>query len=653
LTSEKTGYPPSALSLDARLEADLGIDSIKRLEIVAALRRQVAPEVTEPPPWFARRMVSAVSLRDIVAGVQELKGHSIQSTRAMRVEALPEAKGDDPSPPSEDADGVCWRWMPTAVEAPPAAAADIPDGTLVVTDDRGGLAERFVQFCRARSRRAVLLHGEALESRASAASALDEIRAQGSLAGIVHLAPLSAAPVFPHMEDGEWQRRLDAEVKSLLFLAQALSPELTSRAESRTPTLLFAASVGGGQFAPQQRDEASHPWRGGLAGILKTAALEWPDARCRAADFDKPPDVITLWEELRMTGPVEIGYRGQRRLSLSAVAAPLGSSPKEVSGLDSRSVFLVTGGARGITAEVVKELSARTGATMVLLGRTEASSAAESQETAPIDDPIELRRVMARLLALQGLPPSALQIDGAVKQLLAQREVRRTLSALEEIGSRARYIQCDVRSYESLERAVRSARAEFGEITGVLHGAGVIEDRRLLDKTAESFDLVVGTKLDPIRHLLKLLDSARVRHVLLFSSAAAFWGNPGQADYAAANEILNRIGRYLSETWPGKTTAIGWGPWSGGGMVTPEVAREFARRGIPLVPQAEGRIAAWRELSSPEREARVLIGCGPWSEVDPSRNGRIVRAREECRAEVPPTPPKGIVTEVTLSEAVT
>ena len=73
---------------------------------------------------------------------------------------------------------------------------------------------------------------------------------------------------------------------------------------------------------------------------------------------------------------------------------------------------------------------------------------------------------------------------------------------------------------------MRSARAEFGEITAVLHGAGVIEDRHLLDKTAESFDLVVGTKLDPIRHLLKLLDSARVRHVLLFSSTAAFWGNP-------------------------------------------------------------------------------------------------------------------------------
>jgi hypothetical protein len=158
-------------------------------------------------------------------------------------------------------------------------------------------------------------------------------------------------------------------------------------------------------------------------------------------------------------------------------------------------------------------------------------------------------------------------------------------------------------------------RAQYGEITAVLHGAGVIEDRLLLDKTAESFDRVVGTKLQPMLHLLKLLDRERLRHLVLFSSTAAFWGNPGQVDYAAANEILNRIGRHLSDVWPGKTTAIGWGPWSGGGgMVTPEVAREFAKHGIPLVPVAEGRVAAWRELVSPGREARVLIGRGPWSD---------------------------------------
>jgi NAD(P)-dependent dehydrogenase (short-subunit alcohol dehydrogenase family) len=252
---------------------------------------------------------------------------------------------------------------------------------------------------------------------------------------------------------------------------------------------------------------------------------------------------------------------------------------------------------------------------MILLGRTPLSPQAESAETAALDDPLELRRVMARLLAQAGAPPSALEIDGAVKQLQAQREIRATLSSLQQTGSRARYIQCDVRSYESLAAAVASVRAQYGEITAVLHGAGVIEDRLLLDKTAESFDRVVGTKLQPMLHLCKLLDRERLRHLVLFSSTAAFWGNPGQVDYAAANEILNRIGRHLSDVWPGKTTAIGWGPWSGGGMVTPAVAREFAKHGIPLVPVAEGRVAAWRELVSPGREARVLIGRGPWSDT--------------------------------------
>jgi len=623
LTAEKTGYPQSALSLDARLEADLGIDSIKRVEIVTALRRQVAPEVSEPPQWFVRRMISAGSLQDIVAGVRELLGQpATASDRVLpampalpAIEELPEAEHDGSSLVSQGSDNDGWRWVPTAVDAPPAEAVGIPEGTMVVTDDGRGVAERFVQFCKANGRRAMLLRDEALTSRDNAVAALAEIRRQGSLAGVLHLAPLSAAPVFPHMDDGEWQQRLDREVKSLLFLAQALAPELTSRAESHAPTLLAAASIGGGQFAPQQSNEVVHPWRGGLAGILKTAALEWPAARCRAVDFDGLPDISTLWEELRLAGPVEIGYREERRLSLSAVAAPLENPPAELSGLDSESIVLVTGGARGITAEVVKELAARTAATMILLGRTPLSPQAESAETAALDDPLELRRVMARLLAQAGAPPSALEIDGAVKQLQAQREIRATLSSLQQTGSRARYIQCDVRSYESLAAAVASVRAQYGEITAVLHGAGVIEDRLLLDKTAESFDRVVGTKLQPMLHLCKLLDRERLRHLVLFSSTAAFWGNPGQVDYAAANEILNRIGRHLSDVWPGKTTAIGWGPWSGGGMVTPAVAREFAKHGIPLVPVAEGRVAAWRELVSPGREARVLIGRGPWSDT--------------------------------------
>src|SRR5262249_60210248 len=58
ISSEKTGYPPSALGLDARLEAELGIDSIKRVEIVTAFRRDVAPHITEPPSWFVQKMIS-------------------------------------------------------------------------------------------------------------------------------------------------------------------------------------------------------------------------------------------------------------------------------------------------------------------------------------------------------------------------------------------------------------------------------------------------------------------------------------------------------------------------------------------------------------------------------------------------------------------
>ena len=73
LASDRTGYPPEMLGLDANLEADLGIDSIKRVEIIAAFRRAVLPSMGEPPAAFMERVTAAKTLRQIVAEVARLQ----------------------------------------------------------------------------------------------------------------------------------------------------------------------------------------------------------------------------------------------------------------------------------------------------------------------------------------------------------------------------------------------------------------------------------------------------------------------------------------------------------------------------------------------------------------------------------------------------
>jgi len=73
IAGDRTGYPPEMLGLDANLEADLGIDSIKRVEIIAAFRRAVIPTMGEPPASFMERVTAAKTLRQIVAEVSSLQ----------------------------------------------------------------------------------------------------------------------------------------------------------------------------------------------------------------------------------------------------------------------------------------------------------------------------------------------------------------------------------------------------------------------------------------------------------------------------------------------------------------------------------------------------------------------------------------------------
>jgi NAD(P)-dependent dehydrogenase (short-subunit alcohol dehydrogenase family) len=399
-----------------------------------------------------------------------------------------------------------------------------------------------------------------------------------------------------------------------LFIVQALAPEL--KQPGHRPLYVASASIGGGDFDGQVDLEASHPWRGGLAGLLKTAAKEFPDAWFRAVDFDEVPDATLLLRELTADGPVEVGHRQGKRLRVDIVHQELaGTAAPATDDLTRDSVVLVTGGAQGITAEVACELAERSKATFILLGRSPVPAASEDPSTATINDRAELRRVVFHRLKEKGQSPSPKEVETRVQGLLKAREIRRVLGKLSRAGSRVEYISCDVRNTASLEQVIRDVNHRYGGIDALVHGAGIIEDRALLDKTADSFDRVLRTKVNPLLTLARGLDVSRLKAAFLFTSVAGFFGNPGQADYAAANEILNRMARRLRNLWQRKIVALNWGPWEGTGMVTPELARELASRGMSLVSVAGGRRAAWHEAAySGSDEVRVVLGPGSWVE---------------------------------------
>lgn len=329
-----------------------------------------------------------------------------------------------------------------------------------------------------------------------------------------------------------------------------------------------------------------NPTLTGLFGLTKTVALEQPDAFVRVIDTAAGIGVDAIVAELGRAGPVEVALLGNERRTLASVILP---SPHGTPDLGADDVIVVSGGARGVTAACVIELAARTQSRFVLLGRSRIDVAEPAEASAATTEPL-----LMRALAKPGMTPPELRRQ--VGAILAAREARATVAAVEATGGQAIYVPVDVCDVGAVGAALDRVRAEWGPITGVVHGAGVIHDRRVKDKTDAQWDAVWTTKIDGMRALLGATANDPLKVLCLFSSVAARAGNFGQADYAAANEVLNRTAAAEQTRRPTCVVkAIGWGPWEGG-MVTPALAAAFHARGIALIPLLAGARAFADEL---------------------------------------------------------
>jgi len=257
---------------------------------------------------------------------------------------------------------------------------------------------------------------------------------------------------------------------------------------------------------------------------------------------------------------------------------------------DATTVFVVSGGAKGITASCVAALSQRYGSRFILVGRSQYDETPEPAWAENEGDERGLRRRAMAYLQKHGKKPDPQTVRAMARRILSRREIARTLHAVAEGGGEAVYARADVTDGPGLREAVEGAlhRLDASGVDGLIHGAGVIADRRIEEKTSGDFDLVYGVKVDGLKNLLHIVETERLRFVVLFSSVAGFYGNSGQADYALANAVLDKTAHWLTSRYPScRVLALDWGPWDGG-MVTPALKRMMEQRGIDLIPVETG-----------------------------------------------------------------
>ena len=307
IVRDRTGYPSEMLGLDLDLEADLGIDSIKRVEILGTLRDAVPTLGESSDPSTMDALSRAKTLGAIVETVVEVVRKL--ETGKPGTEPTEDGDGRHTSPRAGQAEradsGRVSRAVPE-VEVHPTRSSPVrrmvlevvpaplsPDrsglvkgGVVVVTDDGRGVARGVAAKLEAAGHSVVLAGREEIDfsSPSSVEGLLDLARSSGEVAGIVHVLPLRECP--PAGLDREaWTGRIGPEVKGLFLLAKAAAEDL-ERSSIRGGGALVAATSMGGTFATGADGLDFFPGHGGVAGLVKTLAREWPGVRARVVDFD-------------------------------------------------------------------------------------------------------------------------------------------------------------------------------------------------------------------------------------------------------------------------------------------------------------------------------------------------------------------------------
>jgi len=285
------------------------------------------------------------------------------------------------------------------------------------------------------------------------------------------------------------------------------------------------------------------------------------------------------------------------------------------SGINKDSVLLFTGGAKGITARCALALAQQLPCTYLLMGRSQLKD--EPEWADGIDGEAPLKQAAVEMLRIAGEQPAPQAVERLYQQVIGSREIRHTLSQLRSYGATADYLVADVTDCETVQAQIQAAQRQYGLISGLIHGAGRLADKRIERKTLQDFQAVYDTKVAGLENVMSSLDPANLRLLVLFSSVAGAFGNLGQTDYAMANESLNKFSHQFQHQYPHcRVLSLNWGPWESG-MVKAELKKAFSARGIELISEEEGAALFTREVLAKKKPPSPQIVIGSAIDLKP------------------------------------
>ncbi|MBO2583317.1 type I polyketide synthase [Shewanella algae] len=622
VVAEKTGYPAEMLELGMDMEADLGIDSIKRVEILGT----VQDKLPELPLLDAASLSECRTLGQII---DCFAGSSAEHATEPLTQTY-EMPNTQPSVALPPHSGVSLKKLPAADRFSGASAEALfaANSCALLLDDghnAGVLAKKLTDSGIS----VTLVRPAATDSQSALDSKLpiltlasnDDAGVKALIAGLkqqvaiyIHLQPQLPREQLEELMPLNITAKTQVQL-SFLF-AKHLSPAWQAPTKGRRAFITVARMDGQLGFSGQPCELN----QSALFGLTKTLAQEWPQVHCRALDLAPELDASALASQVMdalyspSQDPLEWGKSAAGRVTLVAtsaddqIAADTGMAPCR---LDRSDKILVTGGAKGVTLDCALALARQSGGHFILAGRSKALALEAFPDWAKGLESGQLKAAAITALMAKGQKPSPKEVEALIKPLVNALEIHAALKRFEAIGASAEYLSLDVSNPDAVASTLAPIQA-LAPISGLIHGAGVLADKHIADKTLAELELVTGTKVGGLSALLRALApnkkaAEHLKLLALFSSAAGFYGNTGQSDYAMANEILNKTAHRLHHELPTtRVVSFNWGPWDGG-MVNAALKQMFESRGVYVIPREAGA-KLFAEAILARSEPQLLIG---------------------------------------------
>ncbi|MEC4984611.1 MAG: SDR family NAD(P)-dependent oxidoreductase [Oscillatoria sp. PMC 1068.18] len=516
---EETGYSKESIPFSARLLDDLRLESIKVGEIIGFTATQFGVAGRIEPSELANSTITEVALAIRQAIRDDKGGQAIASSsigaketvvRNFAVQYLPEAL------PKETQESIQWS------EA----------NCLVICEaQETEVANQLVKVLRKKKSLTQLLsfsHAEDLSETYL-----------GKFSHFIAILP----------RQGDENPDLSKIVKRLQIFNTLPAPKERHYSQATVAYLQF----GGGYFGSEDSEISLN--QGCAKALAATLDLERPDLKVRVLDFSPTIALADIAKSAiaELSTPEScqaVGYTPDlaRRIPRPVVQELADYTPRSLS-WSKDDVILVTGGAKGITAECAFTLASATGVQMALVG------------SSPHPD----------------LEPG-------------NEKVARTLERFQAQNLTCRYYQADISDLATVEAVIAQIRQELGEITGVIHGAAINRPSNLDRASVEAVLTEISPKLQGIINLTQVLEEHPPKLLVGISSIIGFTGMPRNGWYGFSNEAMELIIQNFGNRHPQtQVLTIGYSIWNEVGMgFEMGAVKHLEQMGIDAIPKEEG-----------------------------------------------------------------